>query len=152
VIADDGTVYMTSLYEHLYALSPLGDKKWEYTITADTPLNVGGGLGSMPAVAPDGTLYVIHNFALHALAPDGSVVWHQPDVKAQSAPVIAADGTVFVTTTDGKIAGVSDEGDVVVSIDVPVQGVQSLYAAPVFGANGWLYVAGWGGALFAYGP
>jgi hypothetical protein len=155
VVADDGTVFVRAGYDHLLAVRADGTLAWDYTIKSDTPTNYGGGLGVMVALAADGTIYVTHNFALHALAPDGSKKWDQPSVKALSTPVVAADGTIVVTTTDGTIVRVTANGDVVSTLPAP-PGVtfpgEALNGSPIIGANGHLYVAVWSLGLADYGP
>jgi hypothetical protein len=49
-IGADGTIYVGSLDNSLYAINPNGSLKWSYT--------TGGAVYSSPAIGPDGTVYV----------------------------------------------------------------------------------------------
>lgn len=49
-IAADGTIYVGSSDDHLYALNPNGTLRWRYP--------TGGEIWSSPAIGPDGTIYV----------------------------------------------------------------------------------------------
>jgi len=87
-IGADGTVYVGSTDNYLYALNPNGTLKWWYWTSGDV---------SSPAVAADGTVYVgSEDGWLYALNPDGTLKWR---VLAHGASLtsfaIAADGTVY---------------------------------------------------------
>ena len=62
-VAADGTVYVGSGDDYLYAINPDGSLKWRY--------QTGGYVGSSPAVAADGTVYVgSANNYLYAIVGD----------------------------------------------------------------------------------
>ncbi|MBI2250314.1 MAG: PQQ-like beta-propeller repeat protein, partial [Brevundimonas diminuta] len=64
-VGADGTVYVGSWNNNLYALNPDGSTKWSYP--------TGGSVESSPAIAADGTVYVGSNDGkLYALKPDGA--------------------------------------------------------------------------------
>ena len=95
VIGADGTTYIGSTDNNLYAVHPDGTLYWKYTTCSD--------IISSPAIAEDGTIYVgsMDKF-LHAVTATGTLKWkHRVDSGICSSPVIDADGTVFVATQKG---------------------------------------------------
>jgi len=67
-IGADGTVYVGSYDDKLYAFNPDGSLKWFYTTGADVTCS--------PAIGADGTVYVGSNDGkLYAINPDGSPKW-----------------------------------------------------------------------------
>jgi outer membrane protein assembly factor BamB len=90
-IADDGTIYVCSWDDYLYALYPNGTMKWR--------VNTNYGCSNNPSIGPDGTIYVA-NYDLYAINPDGTVKWIFPlgDLRldAFAAPAISADGIIYI--------------------------------------------------------
>ena len=67
-IGSDGTIYVGSYDDNLYAINPDGSKKWAFK-TADR-------VSSSPAIGTDGTIYVgSWDENLYAINPDGSKKW-----------------------------------------------------------------------------
>ena len=67
-IGADGTVYVGSCDNKLYAINPDGSLKWAYTTGDDGD--------SSPAIGADGTVYVgSYDGKLYAINPDGSLKW-----------------------------------------------------------------------------
>ena len=100
-IAADGTIYVGSSNQYLYAVNPDSTHKWAYL--------TGGAIVSSPAIASDGTVYVGTGKpgdgggqSLFAFKPDGTQKWsYAGDGDCASYPLVGADGTVyFVTHTD----------------------------------------------------
>ena len=96
-IGADGTVYIGSGDHNLYAVNPGGTLKWKFAAA--------GVVGS-PAIATDGTVYTVSGDAkLYAVKPDGTQKWvfvtgggaNGPIFSRADAPVIGADGTIFVS-------------------------------------------------------
>jgi len=96
-IAADGTIYVGSYDDYLYAINPSGTLKWRY--------QTGSYVTSSPAVAADGTVYVGSNDGyLYAVSPAGALKWrYQTGDGISSSPAIAADGTVYVGSGDGYL-------------------------------------------------
>ena len=90
-VGHDGTVYVTGMNAHLYALTPDGGLRW---------LMQGVAGDRSPSVGPDGTIYVTGaGGSVSAIDPNGTVRWSWSGV-----------GTVFVGPTvgpDGNIYGVT---------------------------------------------
>jgi len=62
-IGEDGTIYVGSWDDYLYAINPDGTLKWKY--------GTGSGVNSSPAIGQDGTIYVGSDDGyLYAIATD----------------------------------------------------------------------------------
>ncbi len=70
-IGSDGTVYVGSNDDKLYAINPDGTKKWEF--------QTGGSVGSSPAIGSDGTVYVgSHDHKLYAIYIESAGLANSP--------------------------------------------------------------------------
>jgi len=68
VLGPDGTIYVGSNDDYLYAIWPNGRLRWRYKTGGDVP--------TAAAVALDGTVYVgSFDHYFYALNPDGSLKW-----------------------------------------------------------------------------
>ncbi len=89
-IGIDGTIYVGSNDNDVYAINPDGSEKWSFT--------TGGSVFSSPAVGVDGTIYIgsyDHNF--YAINPDGSEKWRfATEYIILSSPAIGPDGTIYI--------------------------------------------------------
>jgi outer membrane protein assembly factor BamB len=89
-IGTNGTIYFGSHDAKFYALSPDGEKRWEFA--------TGGPVISSPALDWDGGIYFtsVDGF-LYALNGDGSLRWklHTGGI-TESSPVIGLDGTILL--------------------------------------------------------
>jgi outer membrane protein assembly factor BamB len=102
-ISKDGTIYIGSGDDYLYAINPNGTMKWRYK----TDHNV----HSSPAIAEDGTIYVGSNDCyLYAFYPNGTLKWKTSVGGWCSSPVIANDGTIYVGSTNGRIHAINPNG------------------------------------------
>jgi hypothetical protein len=97
-VGSDGTVYVGSWSNKLYALNPAnGAKKWAFT--------TGDWVISCPAIGKDGTIYVgSYDKKLYAIRPGGTKKWaFSTGGWIHGSPVIAPDGTVYVGSQDNKL-------------------------------------------------
>ncbi len=96
-IAADGTIYIGSLDNNLYAINPSGTLKW----TLDT----GDQVFSSPTIGSDGTVYVgSRSGQLFAVNPNGTIQWAaSTDGEILSSPAVGPDGAVYVGTTDNRL-------------------------------------------------
>jgi outer membrane protein assembly factor BamB len=103
-IGADGTVYVGSSDNALYAVSQAGTVKWRYL--------TGGPVVSSPAIAVDGTVYVgSSDSCLYAVGPDGVLAWRYATRDyVRSSPAIAADGTVYFGSSDGCLYALNPSG------------------------------------------
>jgi hypothetical protein len=94
-VAKDGTIFFT-LDHALYSFAPDGT----LLCSDDSAVE---GVGSMPAIGPDGNVYVTTNAStLLAYAPDCARVWSVPLQGTLTPPTTWADGTIYVGSADGK--------------------------------------------------
>ena len=67
-IGADGTIYVGSGDDNLYAVNPDGTQKWAFP--------TGNYIESSPAIGADGTIYVgSDDDNLYAINPDGTQKW-----------------------------------------------------------------------------
>ncbi len=114
-IAADGTIYVTSAddatYEGwLHAINPDGTRKWDFETDAfHLP---------PPAMAPDGTLYLVSRLLVTAIDPDGTerqVLEDCGEGMITFSPVLAADGTLVVARSsvgNGTLCAYRPDGSV----------------------------------------
>jgi outer membrane protein assembly factor BamB len=96
VISADRTIYFSSGDGTLYALNPDGTQKW----ATDT----GAPIGATPMLTADETIYVVNGTGLVAVSPEGKILERAAIAGSlESSPTLAPDGTVYVTSREGKI-------------------------------------------------
>jgi len=99
-IGADGTIYVGSDDNSLYAISPDGSRKWEFATGAE--------IESSPAIGADGTIYVgSADNSLYAISPAGTQKWKfTTGSEVDSSPAIGADGTVYIGSWDHNVYAV----------------------------------------------
>lgn len=102
-IGEDGTVYIGSEDQNLYAISPDGTLRWKFP-TGDRVI-------SSPAIAQDGTIYIgSEDFNLYAINPNGTLKWKfATSGRVQSSPSIGPDG-IYVGSNDGFLYAIKLDG------------------------------------------
>ena len=94
VIAPDGTIYIASTDNRLYAFSPEGDLRWTFTAQEN--------IFSTPSLGNDGTIYLADlTGRYYALNPDGTQKWVHPllegsDRRVVASPLVGADGRSYL--------------------------------------------------------
>ena len=138
-IGCDGTVYVGSNDNNLYAINPDGSKKWEFV--------TGSLVQSSPAIGSDGTVYVgSGDGKLYALNLDGSKKWEFATGGAvDSSPAIGSDGTVYVGSWDGKLYALNLDG----SKKWEFATGSGVFSSPAIGSDGTVYVGSGDGKLYA---
>ena len=89
-IGEDGTIYVTSRDNKMYALYPNnGTLKWSYGF---------GDWPGSPSIADDETIYIgSYDGNLYALYPNGTLKWkHGIDWGTCHTPAIDDDGTIYI--------------------------------------------------------
>jgi outer membrane protein assembly factor BamB len=88
----------------VYSVRADGTEKWRFQTDAS--------VGSSPAVAADGTVYVgSRDTRVYALTSSGSLRWSYAAVDTvETAPALGADGTVYVTTSGGRVFALDRNG------------------------------------------
>jgi outer membrane protein assembly factor BamB len=72
--------------------------------------DTGGSLLTSPAIATDGTIYIVSAGKLYAINPDGSEKWSFSSGYIDNSPSIGADGTVYVGSGDNNLYAVYPNG------------------------------------------
>jgi len=143
-IAEDGTVYIGSFDDYLYAVNPDGTEKWRFA----TGSYVAGG----PAVGADGTVYFgSGDRNVYAANPDGTERWRflTMDVETPgvaSSPAIGTDGTVYVGSYDYNLYAINPDG----SLKWSFMTGGAVHSSPAIDADGTVYVGSSG--LYAINP
>ena len=91
-IGSDGTIYVGSDKEDVFAYDPDGTRKWVFPTR--------GPVRSSPALAADGTIFIGSNDSrLYALNPDGTLKFKfLANAAIASSPAITANGMVYFAT------------------------------------------------------
>jgi outer membrane protein assembly factor BamB len=151
-VGPDGTVYVGSNDNSIYALGPTGNVKWSYAAGSvfDT---------SSAAIGSDGTLYAGNaDGNVYAFTPSGSLKWTYSvpappsssglDNGLSSSPAVAPDGTVYIHDDDGDLYALNPDGSL--KWTAAVSGVS--YAAPTIAPDGTVYVGDDSGSFYAFNP
>jgi len=141
-VSSDGTIYVGSYDDYLYAINSDGSLKWRY--------KTGHDIDSSPAIDADGTVYVgsWDNY-LYALNPDGSLKWrYETGNVVYSTPTISADRTVYVGSWDYNLYALNPNGTLkwLFKTGSPVS------SSPGIGADGTIYVGSYDNYLYALKP
>ena len=99
----DGTIYVGSDDDSLYAIISDGSLKWAY--------ETGGDVSSSPAIGLDGTIYFAPQGGFfYALNPDGTLNWKCELNCSISSPTISSGGTIYVGSTDNHLCAIEGSG------------------------------------------
>ena len=141
-IGSDGTIYVGSFDDNLYAINPDGSKKWAF--------KTGGGVSSSPAIGSDGTIYVgSSDENIYAINPDGSKKWaFKTGDGVSSSPAIGSDGTIYVGSIDNNLYAINPDGSKKWAFKTG-GGVSS---SPAIGSDGTIYVGSHNKNLYAINP
>ena len=144
-IGADGSIYIVSYDENLYAIDPDGTQRWSFHVGS-----VGGyGLAS-PAIGADGTVYIGSGDGnLHAIEPNGTEKWRfASDGRIDDvSPVIDADGTIYFGSTNGTFYAVNPDGTEKWSVQTSL----AIRSSAVIATDGTMYfcATGYSGEVFA---
>jgi len=138
-IDEDGTIYVGSHDNNLYALESDGTEKWSF--------ETGNSLYSSPAIDEDGTIYVgSYDNYLYAINPDGTEKWSfETDDGILSSPTIADDGTIYVGSWDANLYAVNPDGTEKWSFETG----DEIWSSPGIGEDGTIYIGSHDGNLYA---
>ena len=121
-IGSDGTIYVGSWNNKLYAINPKsGVKLWEF--------KTGGKVSSSPALGSDGTLYAgSWDNKLYAInGKTGVKLWEFKTGgwffgNVISSPAIGSDGTVYVGSGDKKLYAIKTDSKGLAKSPWPMRG------------------------------
>ena len=152
-IGPDGTIYVASHDDALYAIGPSGKIKWTF--------KTGDRVWSTPAVAEDGTIYVgSDDDHLYAVTAAGALKWklrlgncdpkgfgpESSRCDVDGGPTIGADGTIYVGG-DG-IHAVWPDG----TLRWKFATAEHVASTPAIGSDGTVYAGCQDDALYAVAP
>ncbi|WP_312117210.1 outer membrane protein assembly factor BamB family protein [Brevibacillus reuszeri] len=143
-IGSDGTVYVGSLDNNLYAVDKKGIEKWHFE-TEDKVV-------SSPTIGVDGTIYVgSWDNRLYAINPEnGKKKWQfVTGDKVVSSPAVGEDGTVYVGSGDNRLYAINPENG---KKRWQFVAEDKVVSSPVIGADGTIYVGSWDKRLYAIKP
>jgi len=142
-IGSDGTIYVGSDDNNLYAINPDGTQKWAFT--------AGTIIRSSPAIGSDGTVYAgSYDKKLYAINPDGTQKWAFTTGNfVHSSPAIGSDGTVYVGSNDDKLYAINpDDGSQKWAFTTG----SYIGSSPAIGSDGTVYVGSTDCILYAINP
>jgi outer membrane protein assembly factor BamB len=141
-IGFNGTIYIGSQDNKLYAVNPNGTQKWNFT--------TGHYVRSSSAISFDGTIYVgSTDRKLYAINPDGTEKWNFTTGDAvESSPIIGSDGTIYVGSFDNNLYAINPDGTEKWSFTTG----NWVPSSPAIGSDGIIYVGSWDKKLYAINP
>jgi outer membrane protein assembly factor BamB len=161
-VASDGTIYIYSSANYLYAIRPDGTKKWQFYVKWHNDF------WSSPTIGPDGTIYIgsarsqedpNYDGGLHAINPDGTEKWLFPDDSGvTSTAAIGTDGTIYF---GGNELNPHGEGNVGKIYAIYPDGTKKweyttenwMESSPAIGPDGVIYIgSGKEGNIYAINP
>lgn len=151
-VGTDGTIYFTTgkasrSEGKLFAFSPHGTKRWEFTAS---------NISASPALAADGTIYFSTVWQptprLFAITPAGTKKWELPLEGLMdwtgTSPIIGQDGTIYIGSNSNKLFAVNPDGSK--KWEFVTGG--NIYASAAAGADGVIYVGSWDRHFYAINP
>jgi len=140
-IGADDSIYFSVGSNNLIALSSDGSLKWQ--LNNDDAF----GIGSSPAIGPDGTIFFVSAANLNAVNPAGTLKWKYAIGAIGADPVVDAAGTVFLGASNGTFYAVDASGQLrwKLAVDGPIE------SAAAIGWDGTIYF-GSQISLYAIGP
>jgi len=141
-IGSDGTIYVGSYDNKLYAINPDGTLKWSFT--------TGDNVHSSPAIGSDGTIYVgSYDNKLYAINPDGTLKWSfTTGGDVSSSPAIGSDGTIYFGSTDNYLYALNPNG----TLKWRYQTADLVLSSPAIGSDGTIYFGSYDHKLYALNP
>jgi outer membrane protein assembly factor BamB len=146
IIGDDGTIYISSWDDYLYALYPNGTEKWNVSLRDCT------GFFSL---GPDGTIIFSGYDLITTVNPtDGSINWQYPipvgyNYVRQSDAVIDSNGTIYFPYTfrdyNGYLCALKPDGtfkwETHLSSDIQPYDLCYIWSHPSISSDGTVYIS-----------
>ncbi|QQS35641.1 MAG: PQQ-like beta-propeller repeat protein [Ignavibacteriales bacterium] len=136
VLASDGTIYVATWGDKLFAVNPDGTMKWEVTFAQST------GIYSMMNLDKEGNLYAFaHNGVLYKFSKTGETVWSltlDDFGSSSSAVVFSPDGNTMYVTND-ELYAVSLNGELKWRSNIGSV-IDFLFSTPLVDVSGIIHV------------
>ena len=141
-IGKDGIIYIGTWLNTLYAIYPNGSCKWTIKVSKSPTAQI-----YAPSIGSDGTLYVPSNVGLYAFYPNGTLKWKFKKGGDFNFPVVADDGTIYVSTIDRYLYAIYPNGTLKWEFKM-----NSPALSPTLGPDGTIYAPTDGSTLYAVYP
>ncbi|HUU30388.1 MAG TPA: PQQ-binding-like beta-propeller repeat protein [archaeon] len=141
-LGNDGTIYIGSDDNKLYALNEDGTLKWSY--------QTGGAVGSSAAIGHDGTIYIgSADHYLYALNPEGTLKWRfKTGLYVWSSPAIGRDGTIYMGSSDSYFYALNPDG----TLKWKYRTWNSIFSSPAIEGDGTVYFGSDDRYVYALNP
>jgi len=103
-IENDGTIYVGTFLQKLWAVDSNGVTRWQFT--------TGSEVKSSPAIGPDGTIYFgCRDRKFYAVSPEGKKKWaFTTGGWVDSSPALGRDGTIYFGSWDRHFYALNPDG------------------------------------------
>ncbi len=149
IIGGDGTTYIVSANNYLYAINPDSSLKWLHHERGDV-------MYGPVAIGADGTIYA-GGRNLFAFNPDGSLKWSSNVLTRAPNPAIGPDGGIYVSSVyDDSLYAFNSDGSLEWVWNTGTKTCSNTYyftfPSPAIGVDGTIYVAFCDNYLYAITP
>jgi outer membrane protein assembly factor BamB len=127
-VGPDGTIYVTSWFDTLYAVGSSGSLLWKVGTW-------GAPATSSPCIGPDGVVYAGLGNTVCCIVPDSGMRWQTVAGGTASAVALTSDSTVYVGSTSARLIAVGSDG----SVRWRYRTGGSVLSSPAVGADGTVY-------------
>jgi len=156
-IASDGTIYIRSLSNFLFAINPDGTEKWRF------PVKVSTNTWSSPTIGTDGTIYIgsARKYSegkvkteiggkIYAINPDGTEKWRfETESDVFPSPTIGDDGTIYCGAgATGKLYAINPDGTKKWHFQTGLH----IESTAAIGSDGTIYFGSWDNNVYAINP
>lgn len=131
-LGSDGTIYVCSGDNNLYAINLDGTIKWKF--------QTGDHIGSSPTVSSDGTIYFgSYDNKLYAIDQNGIKKWEfKTNYEITTSPAIGKDGTIYFGDCINNFYALNPDGSKKWYQNIETGTINS---SPVINSNGTIYIA-----------
>jgi outer membrane protein assembly factor BamB/DNA-binding MarR family transcriptional regulator len=107
-IGSDDSIFLFDNTTHLLSITSNGKERWIIDLNEKI---IGAGPQDIPAIGPDGKVYVMTSSALYAIDTTGKVKWKFDIGQYATNPSISSDGIIYFGRRDGHIKAVTSQGN-----------------------------------------
>lgn len=147
-LASDGTAFVGSGDNKVYALNSDGSLRWEF--------ETGDWVDAVPALSQDqSTLYVgSWDNNLYALnTTDGSLTWsYETGNYILASPALGPDGTIYFGSNDSFFYALNPDGSLKWEYFLEAEETVGIHSSAAIGEDGTIYFGSQHGSLYALNP